>query len=295
MSESMMDREVLKARGISEEKYNEELRRLKVGFPWLRIEGAATVGNGILRLDPEQRAEYVKVWDEYRDQGAKVVKMVPASGAASRMFKAVFAYAGGGDMTDFMQQFMDGVHRFAFYPELDAACQRLYGKSVDQLIADGEQRKVAQALIYPEGLNYGQLPKALLLFHSYDGGARTALEEHMAEGAQYAACSDGSVHLHFTVSEDHIPLFKQRIAEALPAMEREFGKKYDISLSVQKPSTDTVALGPDGKVFRQDGKLFFRPGGHGALIENLAEIDGDVIFIKNVDNVVPDTLRASTV
>ena len=144
-------------------------------------------------------------------------------------------------------------------------------------------------------MNYGGLPKGLLKFHKYADGSRTPLEEQMTEGAQTAANSLGTVNLHFTVSANHRKLFEEKIAEVLPATEKRTGVKFNISLSEQKPSTDTVAANPDNTPFREDGKLLFRPGGHGALIENLNDIDSAVVFIKNIDNVVPDALRQPTV
>ncbi|MCM1005659.1 MAG: DUF4301 family protein [Prevotella sp.] len=298
MEISKQDRAELDVRGISVQKYEEEVRRLKSGFPSLKIQSAATAGNGILALDEDARRKYEEVWDKYVASGAKVVKMVPASGAASRMFKNLFRFADGQSMTPdnpFIEEFFAGVHNFAFYAELDEMCRKLYALGIDDLMAAGRHRDIVSALIKPEGMNYGQLPKALLPFHSYGENQRTALEEHLAEGAQYAAGEDGVVHVHFTVSEDHIPLVEAKVKESMPVLGKQFGVTFDVTTSVQKPSTDTVALGPDGEPFRVDGKLFFRPGGHGALIENLGEIDADVVFLKNIDNVVPDSARALTV
>lgn len=147
-----------------------------------------------------------------------------------------------------------------------------------------------------EGLNYGALPKGLLKFHKYANGSRTPLEEHLVEGALYAREKDGTVNIHFTVSTEHRALFEALVNKVVPAYEKEFGVKYNVSFSEQKPSTDTVAANPDNTPFRtKDGDLLFRPGGHGALIENLNDIDADVVFIKNIDNVVPDRLKADTV
>ena len=150
-------------------------------------------------------------------------------------------------------------------------------------------------MLKPEGLNYGQLPKGMLLFHNYPEGARTPMEEHLVEGALYAA-SNNEAHIHFTVSHEHMDYFKQRVAMKADSFAKKYGIRYDISFSEQKPSTDTIAANPDGTPFRnQDGSLLFRPGGHGALIENLNEISADVIFVKNIDNVVPDRLKDETV
>jgi len=162
-------------------------------------------------------------------------------------------------------------------------------------MAEGNYKAVAANMLKPEGLNYGQLPKGLLLFHNYAEGARTPMEEHLVEGALYAA-SNGEAHVHFTVSHEHMELFKQKVAQKADLYAKKYGIKYDITFSEQKPSTDTVAANPDGTPFRNsDDSLLFRPGGHGALIENLNEIEADVIFVKNIDNVVPDRLKGDTV
>lgn len=292
------DDRILEARGITPAQVETQLRQLRAGFPWLRIEAPATPGNGILCPDAAARERYVKIWNDYLADGAKVVKMVPASGAASRMFKNLFAFVSGDSAepdTPFMRDFFAGMADFPFFSILDDKCRELYGLGIKELVDARRHRDVVAALIMEQGLNYGAWPKALLPFHRHDGKLRTALEEHLAEGAQYAAGADGVVRLHFTVSTEHIPAVKALIEKAVPALEQEYGCRYDISLSVQKPSTDTVALGPDGQLYRENGEIFFRPGGHGALIENLGEIDGDVIFIKNIDNVVPDSRRASTI
>ena len=150
-------------------------------------------------------------------------------------------------------------------------------------------------LLEPKGLNYGQLPKGLLEFHEYDDCVRTPMEEHLVEAALYAS-SNGEANIHFTVSHEHLDLFKKMVEEKEGSYEAKFNCKFNVSFSEQKPSTDTVAANPDNTLFRtEDGKLLFRPGGHGALIENLNDIDSDVVFIKNIDNVVPDRLKGDTV
>lgn len=288
----------LAEKGISADKLQDELRMLQSGFPYLKIEAAATLGHGISSFDEKEKENYKKIWNEYLASGGKVVKMVPASGAASRMFKDLFSFANGNSETpdnDFIRTFFAGIEKFAFFSMLNKKCMEIFGKSVATLMNEGHHRDVVRTLILKDGLNYGSLPKALLEFHKVMGGSRAAMEEHLAEGAQYASCGDRQVHIHFTVSDDHLPLMKARIEEAKGVFEHQYGVNYDISLSVQKPSTDTVAANIDGTPYRENGKLFFRPGGHGALIENLNDLDGDVIFIKNIDNVVPDSYRDVTV
>lgn len=293
-----IDQTTLQRKGISQQKLEEELKMLKEGFPYLKIDAAATIGKGITALTQQQKADYIRLWNDYLSKGGKVVKMVPASGAASRMFKDLFSFANGNSDTpnnDFINKFCNEIEKFAFFPILNKKCVEIYGKSINTLFSENRHRDVVRTLILKDGLNYGQLPKALLEFHKSTGTSRAALEEHLAEGAQYAACSDKSVNIHFTVSDDHLNLMNLRIEEAKAVFEHTYGVNYNVSMSVQKPSTDTVAANMDGTPYRENGELFFRPGGHGALIENLNDIDGDVIFIKNIDNVVPDSYRDVTI
>lgn len=293
-----VDIQLLEKKGITEARLQEQLDMIAKGFPWLNIKCAATPGNGISVLSPEMTEGAIRIWDEFLCSGGSVLKMVPASGAASRMFKDIFAFVNGNDdkpHTHFLDQFFTGIEHFAFFPQLNAACVRLYGKSALTLIGETRFKDVAKALVNPEGLNYGQLPKALLRFHNVLGTSRTALEEHLAEGAQYAAGAGNMVRAHFTVSPDHLELVKQKVEEMSRVLANQYGVSYEVTYSIQKPSTDTVAANKDNTPYREKGHLFFRPGGHGALIENLNDLDADVIFIKNIDNVVPDLHRPTTI
>lgn len=264
-------------RGISVEKAEKQLQSFATGFPELDIVSAASVGNGVLNPSEEEINMYVKAWQDYLDEGHTVLKFVPASGAASRMFKDLFEYLETGKKNKFIEKFLAEKGNFAFG---------------EQLTGLDEQAAVSHLL---KDMNYGNLPKGLLLFHSYQDGARTPALEHLVEGAMYAS-SKGEVNIHFTVSHEHLPLFQAHIAEHQAAYEAKLGVKFHISYSEQKPSTDTLAANPDGTPFRtSNGQLLFRPGGHGALIENLNEQDADIIFIKNIDNVVPDRLKSDTV
>ena len=285
-------------KGITKEQIENQLNEFKTGFPFLKLEAAAGIGNGIIAPDAAERKQLEEAWKEYKAEGKRVVKFVPASGAASRMFKNMFAFVDADydvPTTDFEKKYFDQIDNFAFYDALDAVCQKNEGKGIKALMAEGKYKAVAANMLKAEGLNYGQLPKGLLLFHKYAEGPRTPMEEHLVEGALYAA-SNGEAHVHFTVSHEHMQLFKAKVAEKADFFAKKYGIKYDITFSEQKPSTDTVAANPDNTPFRNDdGSLLFRPGGHGALIENLNEIDADVIFIKNIDNVVPDRLKPETV
>ena len=298
MNITTADLRTLEEKGITPQQLEEQLRMLSEGFPWLKIESAATIGNGISLLSPEGEDNSIRLWDEFLCSGGTVLKMVPASGAASRMFKDIFAFTNGSKEkphTDFLKTFFDAIQHFAFFPALNAVCMSLYGKSTLTLIEDERYKDVAKALVSPEGLGYGQLPKALLRFHNVIGDSRTALEEHLAEGAQYARTAKGVVNVHFTLSPDHLPIADKKVEETAKVLEELYGVKYNITYSVQKSSTDTVAADKKNNPYREKGTLFFRPGGHGALIENLNDLDADVIFIKNIDNVVPDLHRAPTI
>ena len=285
-------------RGISKEQLETQLKEFETGFPFLKLEAAASVGNGIVAPNENERKEYVDAWEADKAEGHRVVKFVPASGAASRMFKNMFAFVDANydvPTTDFEKKYFDEIEKFAFYDALNDVCVKNEGMGIKALMAEGKYKAVAANMLKPEGLNYGQLPKGMLLFHKYAEGARTPMEEHLVEGALYAA-SNGEAHVHFTVSHDHLAYFKAKVAEKADMFAKKYGIKYDITFSEQKPSTDTVAAKPDNTPFREsDGSLLFRPGGHGALIENLNEIKADVIFIKNIDNVVPDRLKPETV
>ena len=295
---SPKDLEQIERKGISEQQIKKELEEFKTGFPFLKLDAAASIGNGIIATSAEDVKRYTEAWNAYKAEGKKIVKFVPASGAASRMFKNMFAFLTADydvPTTDFEKTFFDNVVKFAFYPALNAMCEKNEGKNIEALMGEGNYKAVVANLLEAKGLNYGQLPKGLLLFHSYEDGARTPLEEHLVEGALYAD-SKGMVHIHYTVSPEHLTLVEKKVAATKVKYEKAYNVKYDITFSEQKPSTDTIAVNPDDTPFRNaDGSLLFRPGGHGALIENLNEIPADVVFIKNIDNVVPDRLKADTV
>ncbi len=297
----MLSKEDLKQiaqKGITEEQVNAQLEQFKSGFPFLKLEAAAGIGHGVMSPTDDERKQYEQTWEKYKADGHAVVKFVPASGAASRMFKNLFAFLTADydtPTTDFEKTFFDNIGKFAFHDALNEACSKNEGKTIAELVAGGNYKAVVANLLEERGLNYGQLPKGLLLFHKYADGARTPMEEHLVEGALYAA-SGGKASVHFTVSHEHMPLFRAKVAEKLDKYAKSFGVDYDVTFSEQKPSTDTIAANPDNTPFRNaDGSLLFRPGGHGALIENLNEIAADVVFIKNIDNVVPDRLKADTV
>lgn len=295
---SQEDLKQISLRGITEEQVEHQLDEIKQGFPFLKIEAAASIGKGIMSPTENEMNKYLSTWDTYLNGCHKIVKFVPASGAASRMFKNLYSFLDADydkPTTEFEKEFFENIKKFAFKKELCNACKTNEGKCVTCLMDNGEYKKIVENLLEEKGLNYGHLPKGLLLFHSYEEGPRTPMEEHLVEAALYAQ-SEGQANVHFTVSHEHLELFKKKVAEKIDMYAEKFGVKYNISFSEQKANTDTIAANPDNTPFRnEDGSLLFRPGGHGALIENLNDIDADVIFIKNIDNVVPDRLKGETV
>ena len=285
--------------GISEAVVNHQMEQQRNGFPYLKLQAAASIENGgIMAPDAEERNAYLASWERYQAEGRKVAKFVPASGAASRMFKDLFAFLDASHdepTTDFEKEFFDNTRLFAFRKALCNACKADTQCSVCDLKEAGQYKEVVAHLLGEEGLNYGNLPKGLLLFRNYEDEPRTPLEEHLVEAALYAA-SNGEANVHFTVSHDHLQLFKNKVAEKVEKYEKLYNTRLNVSFSEQKPSTDTIAVNPDNTPFRnEDGSLLFRPGGHGALIQNLNDVEGDVVFIKNIDNVVPDKLKGDTV
>lgn len=293
------DRAQLAAKGISEAQLEDQLKRFATGFPFLRLEGAAAVGHGIVRTDEAAQVGLAAAWDKYLQEGHTIVKFVPASGAASRMFKDVFAFADSDrekPETAAEKLFFGKLDTAAFKPALNTTCQRLHGKDADALLREGRYKDVARAMLGKDGLNYGALPKGLLLFHRYADSVRTPVEEHLVEAALYACGADGKARVHFTVSPEHRALFETLVSKVTPLYQKVYGVKYEVTFSEQSPATDTVAANADNTPFRNpDGSLLFRPGGHGALIVNLDAIDADVVFVKNIDNVVPDRLKGDTV
>ena len=272
----------IEAHGLTVEQVELQIENFQKGFPYLQVVAAASPEDGILILSPEQVAEAVATYEANADK-LKIQKFVPASGAATRMFKELFEFVNEDKRGSGIDQLIDNLDKFAFYPEL----QEFIGAVADD--------KVKVDAIVKSGLCYGAKPKGLVTFHAYPDGNRKAVEEHLAEGAMYAA-SNGVVKIHFTVSPEHIEGFRSLLDEKLAHYESKFGVKYEISFSVQKSSTDTIAVNPDNTPFLTDeGKLLFRPAGHGALIANLNEIDADVIFVKNIDNVTTDARKGDTV
>ena len=276
------DLKQIAAHGLTVEAVEHQIENFRKGFPSLQVVSAASPADGITILTAEQAEAYAAKFDN-RDSSVTVAKFVPASGAATRMFKELFEFVNEDKRGKGIDTLLQNIEKFAFYPELK------------EVVSDFSDEKAVVSAIIKQGLGYGSLPKGLVTFHSYSNGARKAVEEHLVEGALYGA-ANGVVRLHFTVSPEHEGAFRALLAERTAKYEALFGVKYDISFSQQKSSTDTIAVNPDNTPFRTDsGDLLFRPAGHGALIENLNEIEASIIFVKNIDNVTTDALRADTV
>ena len=272
----------LEEHGLTPAPLESQLKNFREGFPFLPVTRAASCGDGIRVLDAAGIEQAAARYDRAKES-LRVVKFVPASGAATRMFKDLSEFVREGRRTAVVGELLANRRRFAFWPEL----RTIIGDDADEL------RTVEN--IVAEGLRYGETPKGLVSFHRYGDEVRKAVEEHLVEGAQYAAAG-GEVKIHFTVSPEHLTRFEALLAEKIPGYESRFGVKYRISFSVQDPSTDTLAVNPDCTPFRRaDGRLLFRPAGHGALIGNLGKIDADIVFVKNIDNVTTDARRSDTV
>lgn len=268
--------------GLTPAALETQLKNFREGFPFLPVMRAASCGDGIRVLDAAGIEQAAARYDRAKES-LRVVKFVPASGAATRMFKDLFEFVREGRRTAVVGELLANRRRFAFWPEL----RTIVGD-------DADERRTVENIV-AEGLRYGETPKGLVSFHRYGDEVRKAVEEHLVEGAQYAAAG-GEVKIHFTVSPEHLTRFEALLAEKIPVYESRFGVKYRISFSVQDPSTDTLAVNPDCTPFRRaDGRLLFRPAGHGALIGNLGKIDADIVFVKNIDNVTTDARRGDTV
>lgn len=281
----------IEQRGSNIDTVEEQVKYFENGFPFLQLSKAATVGDGIIRLTDDQISSVISEFDKSASEGEiALLKFVPASGAATRMFKSLFSFLQDDKKDKSVEEFFAKLKDFAFYEDLKTS-----------LAADGndietaDEKTIASYFLTVKGLGYGELPKGLLKFHNYTDRSRTPLEEHLVEGAKYANAGS-NVQIHFTVSPEHRDKFEKLVVEVLPSYQSEFGVRYIVSFSEQKSSTDTIAVNIDNTPFREkDGGLLFRPAGHGALLENLGQLDADIIFIKNIDNVVPDRIKEDTI
>ncbi len=285
--------EEIQQEGKDVEVIKSQLERFETGFPYLPIEKPATVGDGIIRLSDAGLTQFISFFEE-RSNDYEICKFVPASGAASRMFKNLFVFLEEDESTaetdEFLEKFFTNIHKFAFASALDKALSAK-GNNLDESLKNKEYHRIVKFLLTEEGLNYGNLPKGLIYFHNYGDFAKTSIAEHFTEAENYAIGEEGKAKLHFTVSPEHQQAFEEHVEH----LNKGFSE-YDVSFSQQKPETDTIAVTPDNEPFiEKDGSILFRPAGHGALLENLNELDANIVFIKNIDNVVPDHLKQETI
>ncbi|MBN2807386.1 MAG: DUF4301 family protein [Prolixibacteraceae bacterium] len=277
--------EQIQDQGLTIEKVEQQLNHFIEGFPQIHLVAPATPQKGIIIISEEDESRYISVFENALSSGLKSMKFVPASGAASRMFKNLYEYLEQDDESPdaFMQYFFNNLSKFAFYDQLQKVAPNAKGK------------ELVKHLLSPDGLGYGSKPKGLLLFHKYKDTARTPFEEHLVEAASYCTASNGIAHIHYTVSPEHLAGFEDLLKKVKTEFQKRFGIQIDVTFSFQHKSTDTIAVDRNNQAYKdENGDLLFRPGGHGALIENLNELDADIIFIKNIDNVVPDRLKHET-
>ncbi len=296
--------------GISEEQVKAQIRIFQKPLFFARLRRPCNPGDGIQQISRDELDHYIQLHGEAACEG-RFIKFVPASGAASRMFKLLFeiydlspppsidefrAQADKGDQRskDFLC-FHDGIRRMGFFEDLKAIMEKR-GLSAENLLGQNQWQEILKYLLTEQGLDYGVLPKGLIRFHQYPSGNRTAFEEHLVEAIHTVRDGKGTCRLHLTVSSEHEEAFRQCFDRIRVGYEQQFQCHLEVTFSIQDHSTDTIAVDLENRPFREkDGRLLFRPGGHGALLANLANIRGDLIYVKNIDNILPDRLREPTI
>ncbi|MCR4965504.1 MAG: DUF4301 family protein [Bacteroidales bacterium] len=295
MKFSPQDEEMILKHGCDVTNVAAQLERFKQGFPFARLNRAAVIDDGIVRLSADE-VEEIESDYEAATAGLQLLKFVPASGAATRMFKDLYAMLSDDNeaLRDKAMKFLNDLPVYPFYEDLSAVMKKA-GLDIEKARLEGDYKLVIRYLLQEEGLDYGHKPKGMLAFHRYDNEIRTSLEEHLVEAALYAN-NGGKCQLHFTISPAHKEGFEALVHQVVPKYEARFGVTYNITFSEQDPATDTIAVNPDNTPFRDDdGHLLFRPAGHGALIHNLNKMDADVVFVKNIDNVITENRIAPTI
>ncbi len=307
---SAADRDQLVRRGIEPSEAERQLALLRDPPPPVALDRPCRLDDGIGRLPVAEEAELVAEWARAA-RGGRLSKFVPASGAASRMFAALRSYlesaprpgrrelerrrAAGDPQAGEVLAVAEGLERFAFAERLGELLAAR-GRSLEEIRSSGDLAEALALVCGPDGLALADLPKALLPFHRYPGGERSALEEHYVEALGYLTRGGGRCRIHFTVSPEHVEAFETAFAAFRGPIESAAGVSLALELSTQEPATDTLALDADGRPERlADGSLLLRPAGHGALIGNLERLKGDVVFIKNIDNVPPARSQPTTV
>jgi len=309
MISSIFSREDLKqiaSKGIDPKTIENQIENFRKGFPFINLDRPAIVGDGIKTFNLRD-AKKLSYYYDSNSKKYEVLKFVPASGAASRMFKDLFEfidfYTGSESDLERLQNdkklapvriFIERIRDFAFYGELQKKLRK-DGYDLEDCLSRKDYKTVIEYLLLKQGLNYASLPKGVLLFHNYPDDPRMSIEEHLVEGANYCKDKEHRAAIHFTVSPEHADTFLEEINRIKDKYEDLFDVTYELTFSLQKASTDTIAVDLKDKPFREpDGSILFRPGGHGALIENLNDRESEIIFIKNIDNVVPDRMKPDT-
>lgn len=289
--------------GVQIETVKKQLGIFQTGIGKAVLQRAATKGEGILALTESEFVSYAASFDQ-KKHGLILTKFVPASGAASRMFKflseflnefdlqneTINAYINRKSATN-LAIFLAGLEKFPFFDAIDQKLREMYA-DFNQWSADRKNYTFVQTMLDSQSFNFCNKPKGILPFHKYSTHIATPIEEHLNESAFYSA-ADGQANLHFTISETHQLQFERIIAKVRDKVERQSRTRINIGYSYQQKSTDTIAVDLDNRPFRfDDGRLFFRPGGHGALIENLNQLESDIIFVKNIDNVIQNHIES---
>jgi hypothetical protein len=290
------DLKAIAAKGINVQEVLRQLEAFRRGAKPVRLIGPTRLGDGIVQIPLDEREALISLHEQAAKRG-RMLKFVPASGVASRMFKDWYSWYQKGDVdsAEGAIKFFEDIVKFAFYEDLRKV-MALEGEDVERCIHEGRCADILEFILTPRGLNYAWLSKALLKFHIYPEQTRTALEEHLVEAALYVQDAQNVCRIHFTVSEEHESRFSELLSRTQGYYEKLFGVKYEIAVTIQHPSTNTIAVDMENKPVRDKrGKIIFWPGGHGALLKNLNAIGGDIVFIKNIDNVVPDRLKDITV
>ncbi|WP_460220668.1 DUF4301 family protein [Psychroserpens sp. MEBiC05023] len=298
MKFSKKDIKQIESKGLTLQQVEQQIRLFENGVPYTNLVSEATIGNGILRLSEKEIGHFISLFESEKDSVC-ILKFVPASGAATRMFKFLYEFLdqykiNKESINSYINRYKNkdlslffiGLDKFPFYHIVQEKLQEFY-PNFDAMSINEQRLKFVQMMLDSDKLNYGNFPKGLLPFHVYNNQfISTAFGEHLYESALYSSSEDAT-KLHFTISEKYNHKFDEEFDRIEKKVEVKTGSKFDISFSYQKESTDTIAVNTKNKPFRnEDGSLLFRPSGHGALIENLNDLDADIIFIKNIDNVV---------
>ena len=293
---SAEDRQSIAAHGLTVEEVERQLEIFRRGVPPICLNRPGRAGDGIVVIPETEQQKLLAAYEEAR-RTHRLMKFVPASGAASRMFREWYRCLDAGGFADEVERavFAADLKKYAFFPDLRAVIAAK-GRDIDALLENREEAAVLRFILTEEGLNYGLLPKALLKFHAYPDGSRTALEEHLVEAALYARDAGNVSHIHCAVSREHETAVRTLLSRVIRDYESRLDTVFEVGISTQDPATDTIAVDPENRPLRnEEEELIFRPGGHGSLLRNLNLLDEDVIFLKNIDNTVPDRLKTETV